>query len=83
MLERHLAVLEAHDNVDVTFALFQTIDAHGRPTGWIGRPSTDSIGVGGAYAGPGIIPSVVVARRAALLRVGGYDETLRACQNFD
>jgi GT2 family glycosyltransferase len=83
MLERSLAVLEAHDEADVTFAWFRTIDADGRPTGWIGRPSIDSITFESAFAGPGIIPSVVVARRDALLRVGGYDETLRACQNFD
>ncbi len=83
MLERHNIVLQAHEEVDVTFSWFRSIDATGRPTGWIGRPSLDSISPSKAFAGDGIIGSVVVTRRDALLSAGGFDETLRASENFD
>ena len=83
MLERSLAALEAHGDAAVAFAWFQTIEANGRSTGWIGRPSTDSVAYQSAFTGAGIISSIVVARREALLAAGGFDETLRASENFD
>jgi glycosyltransferase involved in cell wall biosynthesis len=83
MLEFHLEVLESHMEVAVTFNWFRSVDADGRPTGSIGRPSMDSISAEKAFSGAGIIGSIVVVRRDAVLSAGGFDESLRACQNFD
>lgn len=83
MIERHLAVLQARGEVDVSYAWFRTIEADGRPTGWIGRPSGAALDYRQAFAGTGIISSIVVARRARLLRAGGFDERLKASENFD
>jgi glycosyltransferase involved in cell wall biosynthesis len=80
-LARHLAVLEAHAETDLTFSWFRSVDVHGRATGWIGRPT--ALSFRDVVCENGIVTSLVVARRDALERAGAFDEALRSHVDFD
>jgi hypothetical protein len=80
-LERHIALLRAHPEADLTFSWYRSIDDAGRPTGWIGRPSHSCFR--DLLCDEGIMTSLVVARRDALERAGRFDEALRAHVDVD
>jgi glycosyltransferase involved in cell wall biosynthesis len=80
-LARHVSVLDQQVSIDVTYSWFRRIDEAGRPTGFVGRPANQ--GFADLVRENGIVTSLVVARRDALLRAGGFDEALRSHVDFD
>jgi glycosyltransferase involved in cell wall biosynthesis len=83
-LERQVAVLDAHPEIDLTFSWSRIIDESGASTGHLQRAAPGVTGFDDVFTrdviGNG---SSVVARRSALERVGPFDETLRAAIDFD
>jgi len=83
-LERHVAVLEAHPEIDLTFSWSRIIDTSGAGTGHFQRGVAGVNGFGDVLTrdviGNG---SSVVVRRSALEQAGPFDETLRAATDFD
>ena len=83
-VSRHVAVMEAEPDLDLTFSWWQVIDDAGRDTGRRGRPAA------GRYGFADLVrenitgtASTVIARRSAIEAAGGFDPTLRANVDLD
>jgi glycosyltransferase involved in cell wall biosynthesis len=83
-LERQVAILDSHPEIDLTFSWSRIIDQSGASTGYLPRAAPGATGFDDVFTrdviGNG---SSVVARRSALDQVGPFDETLRAAVDFD
>lgn len=82
-VSRHLQAMETHPDVDLTFSSFGYIDDAGNAL------IDQSILTEGHYEHDDLLPrnfihtSTVIARRDALLAVGGFDEALKTYEDFD
>lgn len=86
-LERQLAALEGDPRALWSYTGAVVIDATGQEVEdeWLGPASTPSGDVleGLLRHDVRTLPSAVMARRGLLLEVGGFDETLAFCEDFD
>jgi glycosyltransferase involved in cell wall biosynthesis len=83
-LERHVAVLEAHPEIDLTFSWSRIIDESGAGIGYRQRATPGAAGFTEVMTSDVIgNGSAVVVRRSALEMAGPFDETLRAATDFD
>jgi len=82
-LERQIAYLEAHPHTDLVYSDYGTADAELRPL------TDEVIGVkrmplSEAYVYTNVFPVMAaLLRRTLVERVGGFDESLRACEDWD
>jgi glycosyltransferase involved in cell wall biosynthesis len=82
-LERQVAYLEAHPGTDLVYSDYRTSDAELRPL------TDEVIGVKRmplreAYIYTNVFPIMApLVRRSLVERVGGFDERLRACEDWD
>ena len=82
-LERQVAYLEAHPHTDLVYSDYSTADAELRPLTdeYIG---TKRMPLRDAYIYTNVFPIMApLLRRALVERVGGFDESLRACEDWD
>jgi hypothetical protein len=84
----HTALLDAQPDIDLTYSWWRIIDEAGHPTGRGNTTPMAELPAGLSFEG--LIAenfcgngSTVVCRREALLRAGGFDPTLRACEDLD
>jgi glycosyltransferase involved in cell wall biosynthesis len=82
-LARQRAFLAAHPDVGVLGTAAREVDEAGAPVREV-RPPADDAGLRRALirANP-FVHSSIMARRALLVRAGGYDETLAVAQDYD
>ncbi|MCB4825121.1 glycosyltransferase family 2 protein [Roseicella aerolata] len=85
---RHVDLLDRRPEIDLTYSWWRIIDDAGEVTGrhntepperLLGGLSFEGLAIEN-FAGNG---STVVCRREALLRAGGFDPALRACEDLD
>ena len=82
-LERQIAYLEAHPHTDLVYSDYTTADAELRPLTdeYIG---TKRMPLREAYIYTNVFPIMApLLRRSMVERVGGFDEGLRACEDWD
>lgn len=83
-LERHVRFLESHPATDMAFSLSRIIDEFGRSTGRSSQRVSGTISFRRLMLENVVNNgSATVLRRSALNRVGGFDEYLRACVDYD
>ena len=83
-LQRHVDVLDAHPDVDLTFSRSQIVDEGGRATGRTSRRVSGRVSFRQLLIENVVNNgSAVVMRRDALRRVGRFDTALRACVDLD
>ena len=82
-VEKQLALLEADQMLDLTFTGFRFIDASGTDLNEPALPDAGGLTHALLLERNCIHTSTVIARRAAILREGGFDEALRTYEDFD
>ncbi|MEO8098392.1 MAG: glycosyltransferase family 2 protein [Acidobacteriota bacterium] len=83
-LEKHVAFLDAHPTVDLSFSWSRIVDEHGVDTGhraksWTGSISLSELLVDNVIANG----SAVVLRTSAYHAVGAFDTSLGGCYDLD
>jgi cellulose synthase/poly-beta-1,6-N-acetylglucosamine synthase-like glycosyltransferase len=83
-LEYHVEVLEGRPEIDLTFSRSKAIDERGEVIGRISRRASGSVSLRQLLMENLVSNgSSAVVRREALIRTGGFDNTLQACEDYD
>lgn len=82
-LARQQAFLAAHPEVGLLGTAAREVDVAGRPVGLVSPPADDGALRRALIRRNPFVHSSVVVRRAALDRVGAYDESLPVAQDYD
>ena len=85
---RHVALMDARPELDLTYSWWRTIDAAGRDTGRTNRTRVEDLPKGATFAGLLVenftgTASTVVCRRSALEAAGSFDDRLRSNVDLD
>ena len=82
-IARQAAVLDARPDVGLVYSGWRFIDEDGRVLRGAGRPRGEGDLLPALLLGNPIHPLAAVVRRALVAEVGGFDETLRGCEDWD
>jgi len=82
-IARQAAVLDARPDVGLVYSGWRFIDEQGRMLPGEGRPRGEGDLLPALLLGNPIHPLAAVVRRALVDEVGGFDETLRGCEDWD
>ena len=82
-IARQAAVLDTHPDVGLVYSGWRFIDEEGRSLPGEGRPRGEGDMLPALLLGNPIHPLAAVVRRALVAEVGGFEESLRGCEEWD
>jgi len=83
-LQRHVAQFERQPALGLAFARILFVDVDGRSTGVLSTPRVRRLRAADyLYENPACTASTLVARRAVLAELGGFDETMRFGEDLE
>ena len=82
-IARQAALLDARPDIGLVYSDWRFIDEDGRVLPGEGRPRGEGDLLPALLLGNPIHPLAAVVRRALLAEVGGFDESLRGCEEWD